>query len=65
MGPWPTEYRTCQNLCNINKAKYLFLSLQKVLHIGGQVTESFNSRVMGSPGKLSVLREADVNLIYF
>jgi len=23
MGPWPTGYRTCQNLCHINKAKYL------------------------------------------
>ena len=49
MGPWPTEYRTCQNLCNINKAKYLFLSLQKVLHIGGQVIEGLNSRAVRAP----------------
>jgi len=27
----------------------LFLSLEKVLHIGGQVTEGLNSRVIGSP----------------
>ena len=23
MWPWPTGYRTCQNLCHVNKAKYL------------------------------------------
>jgi hypothetical protein len=40
----------------------LFLSLENVLHIGGQVIVSFNSGVPS--GKLPVLKALDINYIY-